>query len=107
MNVNVSAVQVSPQDVLQMKAAGHDVLMVCAYDADAQKHFERIGIEGSISYDEFLAKLPTLPKDQSLVFYCDCPKDELAQEKTAAFQAKGYNAQLLDGGIKAWKNSVS
>ena len=90
-----------------MKAAGHNVVMVCAYDADAQQHFERIGIEGSMSYDDFLAKLPTLSKDQPVVFYCDCPHDELAKEKTAAFQAKGYNAQLLDGGINAWSNAVS
>jgi hypothetical protein len=43
------------------------VLLVCAYDDDAK--FKRMQLQGAISLNEFKSKLPSLPKDQEIVFY--------------------------------------
>ena len=92
----------SPAEVAKMQQAGEDVVVVCAYD-DVENH-ERIGIPGSVSFPDFQKKLSDLPKAEKIVFYCDCPHDELAQEKTTTFRQQGYsNASVLDGGINAWK----
>ncbi len=43
-------------------------LLVCAYD-DEDK-FRSMHLEGAISLSIFKSKLPSLPKDQEIVFYC-------------------------------------
>ena len=44
------------------------VLLVCAYDSEDQ--FRSMQLAGAISLPEFRAKLPSLSKDQKIVFYC-------------------------------------
>ena len=44
------------------------VLLVCAYDSEEQ--FRSLQLAGAISLPEFRAKLPSLSKDQKIVFYC-------------------------------------
>jgi rhodanese-related sulfurtransferase len=44
------------------------VLLVCAYDSEDQ--FRSLQLAGAISLPEFRAKLPSLSKDQKIVFYC-------------------------------------
>jgi hypothetical protein len=58
--------RVPPEAVFQNLKAGK-VLLVCAYEDDAK--FRRMQLEGAISFDEFKFKLPSLPKDQEIVFY--------------------------------------
>jgi hypothetical protein len=58
--------RVPPKAVFQNLKAGK-VLLVCAYEDDAK--FRRMQLEGAISFDEFKFKLPSLPKDQEIVFY--------------------------------------
>jgi hypothetical protein len=43
-------------------------LLVCAYE-DEEK-FKKLQLEGAISLNELKSKLPSLPKDQEIVFYC-------------------------------------
>ena len=43
-------------------------LLVCAYD-DEDK-FSTVHLEGAISFNAFKSKLPSLAKDQEIVFYC-------------------------------------
>ena len=43
-------------------------LLVCAYD-DEEK-FRNMRLEGAISLSEFEGKLPSLSKEQELIFYC-------------------------------------
>jgi rhodanese-related sulfurtransferase len=45
-----------------------NVLLVCAYDSEDQ--FRSMNLAGAISLPEFRAKLPSLSKDQEIVFYC-------------------------------------
>jgi hypothetical protein len=48
-------------------AAG-DALLVCAYD-DADR-YERNKLEGSIPFSEFTQRVPSLGKDQEIIFFC-------------------------------------
>jgi hypothetical protein len=43
-------------------------LLVCAYDDEAK--FGTVHLEGAISFNAFTSKLPSLSKDQEIVFYC-------------------------------------
>jgi len=58
--------RVSPEEVYQRLKAGK-VLLVCAYEDEAK--FEKMQLEGAISFNEFKKKLPSLAKDQEIVFY--------------------------------------
>jgi hypothetical protein len=43
-------------------------LLVCAYDSD--ERFKTMALKGAISLSVFQSKLPSLPKDQEIIFYC-------------------------------------
>ena len=58
--------RISSEEVYQ-KLKGGKVLLVCAYEDEAK--FEKMQLEGAISFNEFKAKLPSLAKDQEIVFY--------------------------------------
>lgn len=45
-----------------------DAVMVCAYDDD---HCKPMQINGTLLRGEFEAKLPQMPKDQEIIFYCN------------------------------------
>ena len=59
--------RVSPEEVRQ-KVKEEKALLVCAYE-DEEK-FKKMRLEGAISLAEFKLKLPSLAKDQEIVFYC-------------------------------------
>jgi hypothetical protein len=58
--------RISSEEVYQ-KLEGGKVLLVCAYEDEAK--FEKMQLEGAISFNEFKKKLPSLAKDQEIVFY--------------------------------------
>jgi len=45
-----------------------ETLLVCGYN-DEEK-FKAMKLEGAISFNDFESKLPTLSKDQEIIFYC-------------------------------------
>ncbi len=59
--------RVSPAEIYQKVKEGK-VLFVCGYEDDAM--FKEMHLEGGISFSEFKKKLPSLSKDQEIVFYC-------------------------------------
>ncbi len=59
--------RISPEEVNKKLKAG-SVLLVCAYD-DEEK-FRTLHLEGALSFNQFKSKLPSLSKDQEIVFYC-------------------------------------
>jgi hypothetical protein len=59
--------RISPKEVYQKLKSG-TVLLVCAYEDEAK--FKKMQLEGAISFNEFKSKLPSLSKDQGIVFYC-------------------------------------
>ena len=59
--------RVTAEEVYDKLKAGK-VLLVCAYE-DEEK-FRKLQLEGAISFNAFKSKLPSLSKDQEIVFYC-------------------------------------
>jgi len=59
--------RITPEETYQ-KLRVENALLVCAYDSEEQ--FRNLRLEGAISLPEFRAKLPSLSKDQEIVFYC-------------------------------------
>jgi len=60
-------IRITPEETFQKLRAGK-TLLVCAYDSDEQ--FKNLHLDGAISLAEFQEKLPSLPKNQEIVFYC-------------------------------------
>ena len=58
--------RISPKEVYQKLKSGA-VLLVCGYEDEAK--FKKMQLEGAISFNEFKSKLPSLSKDQEIVFY--------------------------------------
>lgn len=60
--------RISAADLRTKLAREDDTILVCAYaDPEAcQQH----PIEGALDFQTFEAELPSLPKDQEIVFYC-------------------------------------
>ena len=59
--------RVTAEEIYQRLKSGA-ALLVCAYEDDAK--FKRLQLQGAISLNEFKSKLPSLAKDQEIVFYC-------------------------------------
>jgi hypothetical protein len=59
-------VRVSPAEIYQ-KVKDGKALLVCGYEDDDR--FNQLHLEGGISFGEFKKKLPSLSKDQEIVFY--------------------------------------
>jgi hypothetical protein len=58
--------RITPEEVHQKLKTGK-VLLVCAYEDEAK--FRKMQLQGAISLNEFKSKLPSLIKDQEIVFY--------------------------------------
>jgi rhodanese-related sulfurtransferase len=59
--------RITPEEAYQ-KLKNGKALLVCAYEDDAK--FKMMQLQGAISLSEFKAKLPSLPKDGEIIFYC-------------------------------------
>jgi hypothetical protein len=58
--------RIAPEEVYQKLEAGK-ALLVCAYEDESK--FRKMRLQGAISFNEFKFKIPSLPKDQEIVFY--------------------------------------
>jgi hypothetical protein len=59
-------VRITPEEVYKKVKSGQTIL-VCAYEDEAR--FKQLKLEGAISFNEFKSKIPSLSKDQEIVFY--------------------------------------
>jgi rhodanese-related sulfurtransferase len=57
-----------PVEEAHEKVRAGSALLVCAYD-DEDK-FKKNHLQGAISFGEFKTQLPSLKKDQEIIFYC-------------------------------------
>ncbi|HOD35473.1 MAG TPA: hypothetical protein PLR20_07650 [Syntrophales bacterium] len=62
----MAAVRISPEEAYQKVKDGRAIL-VCAY-ADEEK-FGKMRLDMAISFGDFQRRLPTLPRDQEIIFY--------------------------------------
>ncbi len=60
-------VRVPPAEVREKLKLGQ-ALLVCAYPSE--ERFRSLRLEGAISLQEFESRLPSLSKDQEIIFYC-------------------------------------
>lgn len=94
-------IRVTPKEAHQKLKSG-TTLLICAYDDVAT--FKQMQLEGAISLKEFQSRLPSLTKDQEIVFYCGWPREASAAGRAADYLKKGYkNANVLGGGVNAWE----
>jgi rhodanese-related sulfurtransferase len=59
--------RMSPEEVRRKVKEGK-ALLVCAYEAEEK--FKKVRLEGAISLSEFKLRVPSLTKDQEVIFYC-------------------------------------
>lgn len=59
--------RISPEEA-RVRVQSGAALLVCAY-GEVEK-FTRMHLEGAVSRQDFEARLPGLPKDAELIFYC-------------------------------------
>jgi hypothetical protein len=59
--------RIGPEETHEKLKAGA-ALLVCAYNSDEK--FNTMPLEGAISLSVFQSKLPSLPEDQQIIFYC-------------------------------------
>jgi hypothetical protein len=60
--------RISAKETRRQRTGGANVLLVCAYDTE--ERFREMELEGAISWPAFQSRVPSLPKDQAIVFYC-------------------------------------
>jgi len=58
--------RVSAEEVHEKLKAGN-ALLICAYEDESK--FKKMRLQGAISFNEFKSKIPSLSKDQEIVFY--------------------------------------
>jgi len=58
--------RVDPEEARRRVEAG--ALLICAYTDTAK--CERVRLQGAITLPELEERLPSLPPDQDLIFYC-------------------------------------
>lgn len=95
--------RVTAEEVYSKLKSGK-TLLVCAYEDEAK--FKKLQLEGAISLSAFQLKLPSLSKDQEIVFYCGWQQEASAARQAAKYIAMGYtNAECLAGGVESWKKA--
>ncbi|HZO42040.1 MAG TPA: ArsR family transcriptional regulator [Methylomirabilota bacterium] len=55
-------------DEARRKVEAGQALLVCAYGDDVK--CKQLELEGSITLSELQSRLPSLPKDTEIIFYC-------------------------------------
>ncbi len=61
------AVRISPEEAYRKVKSG-EAILVCGYEEE--ETFRKMQLEMAISLDEFKKRLPTIPKEQVIIFYC-------------------------------------
>ena len=88
--------RVSPAEVREKLNSGK-ALFVCAYPDE--ERFKSMHLEGAISFREFESRLPSLLKDQEIIFCCARYQEARATGQAAQYLKMGYvNTKVLGGG---------
>ena len=60
-------IRISAKETRKKMLSG-DAVLVCAYD-DEEK-FKKMHLQNGISFHEFKSRVPSLSKNQEIIFYC-------------------------------------
>ena len=97
---------VSPEELKRLIERGdHSILVV---DTQPQKAYERGHIHGAVNFP-WAMDLQTpgnLPRDKTLILYCDCPDEEDSIDVARQLKEKwSYEKiKLLQGGWSRWRD---
>ena len=95
---------INVQDTHELLTTDPAAVLVCAYEKDDE--FQENDLEGAISLGEFRKRRNSIPKNESVIFYCACPHDEAALKQAKKYSREGFtNVKVLEGGVNAWKNA--
>ena len=95
--------RISARETRQKVTTG-EALLVCAYD-DVDK-FRNNHLEGAMSFSQFKSILPSLKKDQKIVFYCAWNGEASSVGQAEKLINDGYtHVSVLKGGVDAWKEA--
>lgn len=95
--------RVSPTEMLE-KLSGKGAFLVCAYEED--EAFFQMHLPGAISMRQFLDRLPMLPWESEIIFYCASAGSAYAVGLAGRLKASGFQrVGVLEGGISAWKDA--
>lgn len=61
------AVRINPEETYRNVKSG-EALLVCAYDDEAT--YQTMRLDMAISLGEFQKRLPEIPKEKEIIFYC-------------------------------------
>ena len=64
---NMPAIRIDVQEAFREITTG-EAILVCAYEEEEK--YPEYRLEKSMSFSEFLKKLPELKQDQEIIFYC-------------------------------------
>ena len=59
--------RISVEDARQEVTSGK-AMLVCAYEQEEKCN--QVALEGSLSLSQFQQRLPSLPKEQEVIFFC-------------------------------------
>lgn len=92
--------QLSPGEARELVAGGAQLV-----DVRVKREWEagRIGGASHIELGELSARAGEIERERPVVFYCR--GDNRSDMAAAAFEADGYEAAVLAGGIEAWAES--
>lgn len=94
----------APRDVERRLRAGHELLLVCAYEADASH--AKFALAGAVPRSALERQLAELEPDHEIVFYCRCPDDATAEAAARELAGRGFtNVGVLAGGVRAWRDA--
>ena len=100
----MTARKISAVNAHELMRTDPAAILVCAYEKD--EDFRQNDLEGAISLREFQRRIDSFPKDENVIFYCACPHDGGATRLAEEYQNQGFlNAQVLEGGVNAWKSA--
>jgi rhodanese-related sulfurtransferase len=79
-------------------------LLVCAYEDEAK--CRQMQLQGSIPLTQFASRVPSLPKDQEIIFYCAWPAEATSAGQAVRYQAQGFtNVKAMKGSTMAWQQA--
>ena len=95
--------RIAPQEAHENVEMGK-ALLVCAYEEP--ERFQALQLAGAISLQEFRSHGASMSWDREIIFYCASPNEERSTSEAAKSRALGFsNAEVLLGGVAAWRKS--
>jgi hypothetical protein len=60
--------RIEPSEVLNRQSSGRRLWLVCAYDDEAK--CAQLKIDHALTLSQFASKVPSLSRNEEIVFYC-------------------------------------